>query len=311
MTRLPNFLCIGAQKAGTTWLYKNIDYHPDVWMPPVKEIFYFNRQSSLPLIIQMCHPKSVRQRELVLPGLGKRLRRMQKRLTLSHKHTPSSRVESKKALNLQWCARFFLLPHNDTWYMSLFAPSKGRITGDITPYYANLASERVAYINSLLPNAKIIYLLRNPIHRLWSQAGMRFGKFGHQDLAIVKEELIQEFLETSIKSQLADYVGNLETWRNFYPRHQIYVGFFDQLVQNPRDLLRDIYRFLDLDASEQFIPKTVHEKHNVGQYPPIPEHFARYLARQYYKQIEQLHKQFNNQYTASWLDSAKQYLQAQ
>ena len=240
MTELPDFLCIGAQKAGTTWLYKNIDYHPAVWMPPVKEIHYFNRRSSLPLIIQMCRPKNARQRDLVLRGLIKRLRRTQKQSTLSHKHVPRARVESKKAQNFQWYVRFFLLPHNDTWYASLFAPSKGRTTGDITPYYANLAQDRVATINVLLPDAKIIYLLRNPIHRLWSQAGMRFSRYGQRGLAAVKREQIQKFLEKISRNRLADYVGNLETWQSFYPRHQIHVGFFDQLVQNPHDFLQNI-----------------------------------------------------------------------
>lgn len=30
---LPDFICIGAQKAGTTWLYEQLRRHPDVWMP--------------------------------------------------------------------------------------------------------------------------------------------------------------------------------------------------------------------------------------------------------------------------------------
>ena len=39
----PGFVCIGAQKGGTTWLYENLNSHPEVWMPPIKEIHYFNR----------------------------------------------------------------------------------------------------------------------------------------------------------------------------------------------------------------------------------------------------------------------------
>src|ERR1700749_4313420 len=40
--RFPDFLCIGAQKAGTTWLDSNLRRHPDVWLPPLKELHYFN-----------------------------------------------------------------------------------------------------------------------------------------------------------------------------------------------------------------------------------------------------------------------------
>lgn len=39
---LPNFLIIGAQKAGTTWLKKLLQDHPDVFLPE-KEVRFFNR----------------------------------------------------------------------------------------------------------------------------------------------------------------------------------------------------------------------------------------------------------------------------
>src|SRR2546423_15689927 len=39
----PDFICIGAQKAGTGWLYEQLRNHPDFWMPPMKELHYFDR----------------------------------------------------------------------------------------------------------------------------------------------------------------------------------------------------------------------------------------------------------------------------
>jgi hypothetical protein len=39
---LPNFLIIGAQKAGTTWLARMLRQHPDVYMP-ASEIHYFDK----------------------------------------------------------------------------------------------------------------------------------------------------------------------------------------------------------------------------------------------------------------------------
>jgi hypothetical protein len=41
----PDFLCVGAQKAGTSWLYRQLEPHPDFWMPPVKELHYFDQLS--------------------------------------------------------------------------------------------------------------------------------------------------------------------------------------------------------------------------------------------------------------------------
>ncbi len=42
----PNFLIVGAEKSGTTWLYDRLRIHPDVFMPEVKEIHYFNKLNS-------------------------------------------------------------------------------------------------------------------------------------------------------------------------------------------------------------------------------------------------------------------------
>ena len=40
---LPNFLCIGAQRAGTTWLYDLLASHPEVYVPSRrKEVHYFD-----------------------------------------------------------------------------------------------------------------------------------------------------------------------------------------------------------------------------------------------------------------------------
>ncbi|AOW99363.1 hypothetical protein BJP34_07740 [Moorena producens PAL-8-15-08-1] len=43
---LPNFLIIGAQKAGTTWLSHNLKEHPEVFIPS-DEIHYFNKRYNL------------------------------------------------------------------------------------------------------------------------------------------------------------------------------------------------------------------------------------------------------------------------
>lgn len=39
----PNFLFIGPDKAGSTWLYEALRQHEQVFLSPVKELFYFDR----------------------------------------------------------------------------------------------------------------------------------------------------------------------------------------------------------------------------------------------------------------------------
>ena len=41
------FACIGAQKAGTTWLARVLARHDDVFVTPVKEIHYFDQLAGL------------------------------------------------------------------------------------------------------------------------------------------------------------------------------------------------------------------------------------------------------------------------
>ena len=38
----PEFLGIGAQKSGTTWLYENLKKHPQLYLPKTKEIHFFD-----------------------------------------------------------------------------------------------------------------------------------------------------------------------------------------------------------------------------------------------------------------------------
>lgn len=40
----PNFLCIGAQKAATFWLWQMLQQHPAIFVSPKKEVHFFNKQ---------------------------------------------------------------------------------------------------------------------------------------------------------------------------------------------------------------------------------------------------------------------------
>lgn len=40
---LPDFLYIGTSRAGSTWLFQALDAHPQVYVPPAKDIMFFDR----------------------------------------------------------------------------------------------------------------------------------------------------------------------------------------------------------------------------------------------------------------------------
>ncbi|MGB3187490.1 MAG: sulfotransferase [Ornithinimicrobium sp.] len=46
MPRLPNFLYIGPDKAGSTWLHEVLIQHPDIYLSPAKDLYFFDRYYS-------------------------------------------------------------------------------------------------------------------------------------------------------------------------------------------------------------------------------------------------------------------------
>ena len=46
MKYTPDFIVIGAEKSGTTWLYNQLSRHPDIGLPPTKELHFFNSCNS-------------------------------------------------------------------------------------------------------------------------------------------------------------------------------------------------------------------------------------------------------------------------
>jgi hypothetical protein len=43
MSRLPNFLYVGPDKAGSSWLHEMLIRHPDVYLTPAKDLYFFDR----------------------------------------------------------------------------------------------------------------------------------------------------------------------------------------------------------------------------------------------------------------------------
>src|SRR5215813_15521418 len=42
LDRFPNFLIVGPQRTGTTWLHANLRFHPQIMLSEPKELFFFS-----------------------------------------------------------------------------------------------------------------------------------------------------------------------------------------------------------------------------------------------------------------------------
>lgn len=287
--RLPDFLCIGAQRSGTSWLNKNLDFHPEVWLTPIKELHYFD--------------------EGFLPFSNRRYR------FLRHMRRRSFRIVRQfvtldKAIfrDLQWDADYFLNERNDNWYKKLFRPDNGQIAGEVTPAYATLGIEKIKKVYEINSELKIIYLLRDPINRGWSDATRDIARRKKRLSEIPDEEIINKLTSSDIMLR-SDYLRSIERWEKVFGPGQIFIDFFERIVEEPRELLYDIQGFLGITASEEFVSPGIYEKINqAGNYKsPIPLKFQILLAEQQIDQLRELNKRFSGP-TNEWLKRAEQIL---
>ncbi|MDH3691096.1 MAG: sulfotransferase domain-containing protein [Gammaproteobacteria bacterium] len=144
------------------------------------------------------------------------------------------------------------------WYASQFN-SGARIRGETSPAYTRYPLERDVprRMNSVVPEAKLIYLLRDPIERLISQYVHRIAD-GRETRPF--EDALAE-LRDNPYIVLSQYFMQLQQFLRFYETTSILIVTQEDLRNNPRDTMSSIFRFLEVDDafySEHF--KTIRHK---------------------------------------------------
>jgi Sulfotransferase family len=212
----PDFLCVGAQKAGTSWLYRQCEPHPDFWMPPLKELHYFNK------------------------------------LTKAQRTNNSPRCRDERDVCFrESVGRLSARPYFDMEsYARLFAYKGSRLSGDITPAYSMLNEEIIERVVCHFPNLKVIFLARDPVERAWSQLsmGVRLGRISRFDATNV-DEVIQKLMHPHVL--LLSYPSKIVTrWRRYVRPDLFRLYFFDDLERSPTELRRSIFHFLGADPDK-------------------------------------------------------------
>ncbi len=279
----PDFIGIGAQKAGTTWLYRNLRNHPGIWIPR-KEVHYFDHK------IKEASSFSLRSKVFGKGEADKRWRNQVKYWTGVH-------LKNLSLPGLLWVYKFYMRAPGDEWYASIFEPRKGRIAGEITPNYSILERDMIAHVHQLMPGAKIILMTRNPIERAWSQALMYFDKVEKQDVETVSVKQFREF-RSNHSSLLTDYLRTLENWGTFFPEEQIFVGFLEDVHFYPNRLLRRLYAFLGVSSSPKDY-KVIKRKIHSRDVETMPTAVASRLAGVYLEDARRLEERFGG-YASFW-----------
>ncbi|MEZ4287931.1 MAG: sulfotransferase [Polyangiales bacterium] len=191
--RLPDFVCIGAPKCGTTWLFDNLHEHPEVFVPDFKETNYFSVS--------------------------------------------------------RWGAEYESQPLS--YYLSFFknAPAS-TVVGDIStnvlhdPY----CGER---LQALVPDAKIVVMLRDPVSRAQSHyfhTKHRAGSVGASMLELLEDPRRDG---AGILSQ-GLYGEQIERLFEYVDEDRVIVVLFDDIIDNPERVYEWLCEELDIDSS--FVP---------------------------------------------------------
>ena len=230
---LPDFLILGAMKAGTTSLYRYLAAHPD-----------FAR------------------------------RRRKEEVHFFDKHWTRGSA---------WYASFF--PSRvDRWRSAL----RGRrlFSGETSPYYLFHPSVP-ARVHAVLPRARLIVLLREPVARAWShhQHNLRKGRdaLGFEE-ALAREP---ERLRGEDESLLADasrfslahrrfsyfargiYADQIERWTRCVGRDRLLILRSEDFFADPSAAVARVTDFLGLPARDPASYVREFTRHNPGSYPGL------------------------------------------
>lgn len=286
----PDFICIGAPKTGTTWLYENLKNHPDVELPYIKELHFFDEIE-----------RNVRT-NLFARFFGKHWMNKWWRDTL--KYTVYESYKERNFKKFKWIMFYFFFPRNFFFYKALFSNKKGKITGEATPDYCMISKPLILKIRKTFPNTKIILLLRNPIEREWSQFKMvQKRKYNFTEL----EQISYSEMLSSVKSnnKLSNYVEILDNWNEVIPENDFFIGFYDEIKYKPENFALKICQFLNIDSTKFELSDKVINK---GNQFAMPIEIENILKEKYFADITTLAKYFENEkdnFPKKWLESIK------
>lgn len=252
----PDFIIIGAQRSGTTWLHRALESHPSVWVPPIKELHYFDDPTNKRYYIHL--------RKRLKSNLGRR------------------------RLATFWDIRYFLGRRNDEWYRKLFEPGRrrGKVTGEATPAYAVMDAKGFEHIKAVNPDVKLIFIMRDPIDRMWSSmmnGAIRKRKDGTVHLKRGEE---------SDHLRKSRYMNTINLIEQYFRPDQLFYGFFDDVKARPAGLVADVLRFLGLEPGdvESLLPKRALNSATGSSKPPAD--YERELAAIHLPWLRQMCERF-------------------
>jgi len=199
------------------------------------------------------------------------------------------------------------------WYRAHFPTrykmKSGMVTGEATPYYIfhPTAPNRIA---NVLPNVKLITLLRNPVDRAYSHYN-HMARVGREPLAF--EDAIEKEakrLKGEEERIIADprystfthlhysylargrYVEQLEKWFTLFPREQMLILASEEIYTSPATAYRKATEFLGLS---DWMPNDF-KAYKQGVYEEMPVSTRNHLIDYYQPYNQRLYDYLNRNF---------------
>lgn len=207
-------LGVGAQKAGTTWLYEYLRRHGAFAMSPIKELHYFDQKLRPDLCAAFggAFEAMLRNAQAGLHG--------------------ASANDPAKLEELAHLTDRVRMNHDESAYFDYFnrmAASGRSHLGEITPSYSLIRADGFRRIRELFGEQgltlKIVFLMRDPIDRLLSQLAMEQRENGRAANA----DAYRAALFSAHFTDRSRYDRTIESLHAAFEPGDIHVGFYETL----------------------------------------------------------------------------------
>jgi len=265
------FIGIGAQKTGTTWLAEYLSNNPDVYFSPIKEIHYFNTKH-LKHNIDNIFVKKIKNE-------AKKMNNQNYKYHIEYMQLYIERLNMDS--NIKYLEYFNKKMNNK------------KIFGEITPAYSMLDSKGFEDIKNIHPDVKIIFGMRNPVERYWSQ--LRFTTKFNKDFD--PELNFKSYIDRPEYLLRGNYKRTIQELEKVFDRKDIFYYFYEDLFgKKGEEVLKNLSEFLDI----KYIDPNFKLSQNVSKKVNLNMSHKAFAYEYYHEIITFVKEYFNGDIPSSW-----------
>ncbi len=269
-------ICVGATKAGTSSLYTYLHDHPDCHLRSVKELHYFDAIDFDDTRFQL----------KTYAGLRRDFERRQEKAKAKNEPWRVANL-ARRMMDVDELSRILLKGEDglgDYLFYLLDGVGDRKLVGDLTPSYGLLSEERLRQMAHMAPDVRFVFLMRDPVDRLWSHVRMqakRSLKEG-QDVAEKAKRILNRAVNRDLEDHIVmrgDYARIVEKLKRAVPEDKLLIGFTEDLM-TPDGLAR-MCAFLGISEMTVDQEPRTHQGVKLKLTDTQRHEAARFLAPQY------------------------------